>query len=224
MQKHIKKQNGFSILAVILVIVAVVIAIGIWALSGNSNTQNTSNAGHEALTMSLINDGLIIKSVYDKYLITGIHPELIVYKPGLAWDVKNPNILDPVEGISIPNVSRKLIREGASFPEGAWLYVPIYTNSTSGVIDSQAAIVIGVTDKVCSNINRILFGDSRVPKSNDTLANLIAGVTNMNPTIAELNAEINISEFPKMERWPNGCLNLEDKPDNNVYFQTMKNK
>lgn len=215
-----KKQGGFSILAVILVIVAVVVAIGIWALSGSSNTSQNNAGNYDTTAMAVIQDGLSIKSAYDQYIIQGNLREYIIYMPNVNGTDRNPNILDPIKGITIPNVSSKALRAGYNFPEGHWLYTAGYENIHIPQADSQAVVLFGLNEETCKSINKNIHGTTAIPANYGNLNLYATGMTKENPNIPYFNGEVDNAIYPNLMYWQNGCVKLGD--DNTyVYFQAM---
>lgn len=215
-----KKQSGFSILAVILVIVAVVVAIGVWALSGSSNTSNNSSGSYDTVAMSIVQDGTLIKSVYEQYVIQGTNGAYVVYQPGVAGTDRSPNILDSTKGISAPTVSSRALRQGYTFPEGTWLYTVGYENAHMSQADSQGIVLFGINDETCKSINKALHGITEIPPMYGNLSYYAVGMTKENPNIPYFSGEVDINIYPNLKYWQNGCIKLSDD-NTNVYFQAL---
>jgi hypothetical protein len=66
---QIKKKNGFSILAIILVIVAVIVAIDILALSGQSINSSSADISTSILASTILNEFSDSKNWLSYFLI-----------------------------------------------------------------------------------------------------------------------------------------------------------
>jgi type II secretory pathway pseudopilin PulG len=216
---NIKTKNGFSILAIILVIVAVVSAIGIWALSGKSNTSNSGDASNSLLASSLIQDSSSFKLAYDTLQINGTSN--IVFVPGL--NAAN-NILDAKTGVEYSTPSSNVIRTGATAPEGKWVYM---TQFYSGANLSQAdiaVVVAGVKDTVCKQINKTLYGSDYIPAYTTvtTGAGFVTGATPAAPTSTFAIDFNSIAEFKNLP-WTVGCIAASGNlADHNLFYRVIK--
>lgn len=179
-----KQQKGFSIFAVILVIVAVIVAIGIWALSGQSNAQNNSDSTNDIMMSEIINGSSSIKLAYDKLVINGANPLEVNYSRSDEPDALN--ILDPLTGIEEPNVNLKAFIPGIiHFPGDnneevdritiPWALIPFFqSNLYSG--KKPIIMLIGITDALCKKINTVYNGvnfDITMSPDNGGISNLI---------------------------------------------------
>lgn len=217
-----KKQQGFSILAVILITVGIIVAIGAWSLSGQSNISNTNNINIQA--SSIASDTNSIKLVYDALLYKGANVSDITFKPNIASTVVNPNILDPSNGITMPKVSSDVIRLGATIPEGMWVYNPtgFYGKKVGTTAADPVMLLAGVKDSVCFELNKSLYGIYGAPgvAAFDS-ASFVSGATETNP-ITTTSLNINTNYGLDASGWLIGCITTMENPDNNIIFRVLK--
>lgn len=217
--KHIqlKQQQGFSILAVILVIVAVIVAIGVWALSGQTNTSNSSNSSADIQAASIVNDGGSIKLAFDTLIINGTSAANITFIPNTAG---TGNMLDPTTGIQSPKPNSNAIRTGATVPDGLWVYNPTaFKGATVGTTAADQAIVLsGIKDSVCSRINNTLYGSTVLPVL--SAAAPVTSATAAAPTTAAAIDLSSIAATPPTG-WTSGCI-ATGTADSNFYFRILK--
>lgn len=222
---NLKQEKGFSILAVILVIVAVIVAIGVWALSGQTNTSNSATSSVDIQAASLINDSGAIKSAFDSLLIGGANATSIVFTPNTASTTAAPNMLDPSTGIQVPKVNSNAIRTGATAPEGLWLY-----NGTNfkgwnvGTVSGkdQVIMVFGIKTAVCQRVNAMLYGATSVPQpyTSDTGLTMTGSATATDPNFA---TAMDFFAAAGLNGWVTGCFSLNSsQPDQNAFFRVLK--
>lgn len=219
-----KKQKGFSILAVILVIVAVIVVIGVWALSGQANVESTSEKSTSDVQANIIiNDSSSIKLAFDNLIINGISSDNITFLPNLS---SSTNMLDPITGIQTPMVNRNSIKNGALSNEGFWTYIPKYFQGQAigslgaGSYD-QTILLSGVKHKVCETINQTIHGSTFIPKSvASTTGALTLGATTANPNSI---IPIPLTQSPdNMVGWMSGCVTTAAGGDDNFYFRILR--
>lgn len=223
--KFYNKEKGFSILAVILVIVAVIVAIGIWALSGQTNTSNASNRTNDIQASTLINDSVNIKLAFDKLVINGANSYSVVFIPNVASTATAPNILDTVNGITLPKVNPNAIKLGAIVPEGMWVYNPNnfqgrLIGGTLGDVFDHTVVVAGIKKSICEKINYTLYGSNSIPILNiANSASVVTGATLAAPTT---NAPTLISGLLEPAGWMTGCIGTNAGGDDNFFFKILK--
>lgn len=227
---NINKQKGFSILTVILVIVAVIVTIGVWALSGESNTSSSKNNVSDIQIAGLINDGLLFKSAFEQLVINGEDQHKIVFIPNTPSTSSAPNLLDPITGIQAPKVNPYLIKEGKEIYEGIWIKKRLNgknvgaTNVTQAPVYQDYAVIIGgIKDDVCQKINLRLHNTLLLPTgvgANPSMKSNINDATVEAPTSIKL---LNLVIMNDPDGWTNGCIGSSTNPiDNNMYFQLIK--
>jgi hypothetical protein len=222
-----KKQQGFSVLAIILVVVAVIVAIGVWALSGQTNTSTTGNSTSDIQASSIVSDGAAIKLSFDNLVINGSSASTVVFVPNVASTATAPNMLDPTVGIQVPRPNANAIRTGATIPEGIWVYNgTTFKGSAVGVAGTadQAILLAGVKDTVCSRINNNNNGTTAIPAVTTitTGAAFVTLTSSPAPTTAvaiDLNAAATAAATAG---WTSGCVSANGVADNNLYFRVLK--
>lgn len=158
-QFNTNKQKGFSILAVILVIVAVIVAIGVWALSGQTNTSSSGNKTNDIKAAAIINDGAAIKLAFDTLVINGSNANSITLIPNTASTPAIPNLADPTNGIQITKLNSKFLNDNPAPNAGLWMLKTIdYTTFVS-----QVVMISGLNEDICKRINFQLHGVSAIP-------------------------------------------------------------
>lgn len=198
-----KKQSGFSILAVILVIVAVIVAIGIWGLSGQSNINNTSSSAMDIAIEGFINDATAIKSSIEAYrIVNGTEAKLDT----------GTFVFDR------PLVNTKLIRPGATANEGKWVINPsnFYASYIGDNSNEDITILVGgITDIMCKKINKKLQGVETIPVV--TTGTSSSNVVSSFPTGFAYNY-MYLANVGSLYNWANGCFNVRNIVDGNVFF------
>lgn len=217
---NIKKEQGFSILAIILVIVAIVVAIGVWALSGQSNSSNSQSSSAELVGSSIINDSSSIKSRFDELVIGGANPSRIVFKPSLA---DSYNIYDPQTGLSVLKAPTSAVRAESSVPEGIYVFSKTLKGNQIGTEkDDYAIILAGVKATVCRKLNYITYGSENVPKlaSIGTAAGFVTNATAADPNTG---VSIDLSSIDSVQGWTMGCIaSGSSDSDQNFFFRIVK--
>jgi type II secretory pathway pseudopilin PulG len=218
----IKKKNGFSILAIILVIVVIIVAIGVWALSGQSNSQSSSDSNNTVLAATIQNDSSSIKLAYDTLNING--QSNIIFMPNQS---ASNNMLDPLNGISVPNVPAKAINQDlGGAPVGLWVLDNNF-NSNIGPSNPDTAIVLsGLNDGVCKQINKTLYGSDNIPEYGPASGApyFTSGATSANPNTTQA------IDFPSggtqvnSLTWTMGCIRSPGSTNQNAFFRILKVK
>ena len=219
-----KKQQGFSILAVILVIVAVIVAIGVWALSGQSNTSNSSTSTSDIQASAIVNDGASLKLAFETLVINGSSPSTLVFIPNTASTATAPNMLDPTNGVQIPKPNAQAIRANAVAPEGLWVYNGTTfrgRNVGTNTAADQVLLLAGVKDGICQRINNNLYGASTIPAVT-TITTGAAFVTGATATAPTSTTAIDLSANTAVDGWQHGCISANGVADNNLYFRVLK--
>lgn len=223
MLRATRRERGFSILAVILVIVAVIVAIGVWALSGQANTESGSNASTDVLASGIVTDGQALKLGFDTVLIGGANPAQVIFKPG---DTSALNVLNPVTGIALPAVPAKAINND-NYPNQVWTYNKNFVIPGVGVSSAQDYVVMlgGIKDSVCKKINKNLHGDETLPVVG-YLQNVLTfmGSSTANDPNSATAVDFTTAGAPlNATSWVSGCIRGADDTDgNNVYFVVVK--
>lgn len=211
------RKNGFSILGVILVVVAIIVAIGIWALSGQANTSENS-ANVKPLASAILNDSSSIKSRFDTILIDGGSANNVIFKPTVQ-DANN--ILDPNKGISNPSQGKALI-DGVALPN----YVYNKNTNFTGLSGKHDIVIMlaGVKDSVCKEINSQVNGTTDIPvfaPIGDYYA-FISGASASDPN-SNVQLDMTTAVATNGLNWSIGCIRGASTYDgNNVFFRVLK--
>lgn len=221
---HIVKKNGFSILAVILVIVCSIVAIGIWTLTGQTNLTKFTTNITETQVAAVMNEAQAIKQTYDQFLYNGASVNNIVFIPNQAHNPTVFNLLDPKTGVSLNlKINPKILKDGYTLPAGMWVYNPTgYRGHNVGTSLGDPIILFsGIKLDICKAINKSIYGSPAVLTTFEygTSESIVAGATINNPTST---VSINGGFSPLNNNWTKGCFNLSGNLDDNVYFQVLK--
>lgn len=221
---NINKQKGFSILTVILVIVSVIVAIGVWALSGESNTSNSKNNVSDIQIAGLINDGLLFKSAFEQLVINGEDQHKIVFIPNTPSTSSAPNLLDPITGIQAPKVNPYFIKEGKESYEGIWIKKRLHgKNVGSNNVQDYAVVIGGIKDDVCQKINIHLHNTLLLPKALGVNPDIKITINDATVEAPTSQKSLNLGIMNDPDGWTNGCIGSSTNPiDNNMYFQLIK--
>ena len=220
---NISKKNGFSILGVILIIVAIIVAIGVWALSGQSNTSNT-NASSDILASSLVIDSRSIMSEYEKLVISQKSNDAsITFQPGVS-DINN--FVNADNGFPVPNVPAQAVIQGTVEPRGIYVFSKAFNANLGDVNQPDHAITVaGVKDSVCQKINLSLHASTDIPvftALSDSGA-FVQGATASNPNTSVLVKFNDGGTAVSGLGWVNGCIKGNNgATDDNFYFQILK--
>lgn len=218
-----KKQKGFSILAILLISIAIIGAIAAWSLSSQSNISDSKNITLQA--SSIIEDSQAIKIAYDSLLYQGANVSNIVFVPKQSSTVNSPNILDPNNGVVLSAISKEVIRTGASAPEGIWVYNPTgFKGRSVGTLTSDPVILLaGIKDTVCLEINRSLYNiTTRAAYPSLDSLSLVSDATISYPmSTKEFNLNNMMYGFSPAG-WTMGCIFTMEASDNNIFFRILK--
>lgn len=215
-----KNNKGFSLLAIILVIISVIVVIGVWSMSASPNISNNLNNGLDIQANNIINDSNAIKLSYDNLKNSGVDISTIVFIPNTDSTVAAPNILDPATGITVPTVDPKSVRVGASTTvEGRWVYAKAFGAENVNGTRVNAIVIAGLKNDVCKRINYAITGSEFVPTRYSDIRD---GVYVIGATAAKPMTSSGISIFNPVviaTNWKRGCVSTSNiVPDNNVYF------
>lgn len=212
-----KKQSGFSILIVLIAVVALIGALAAWLMSGQSNTSSTSTSGADVTGSSIVNDGISIKTAFDLLLVNGVSASNITFVPNTAGAA---NMLDTTSGISKPVPNANAV-SSVTFPSGAWIYnaTGFKGNAIGTAAVDQAMVVFGVKDAICAQINNRLRGSTAIPVSGLAVATVTTGATAAAPTAT---GAADISAVAAVAGWDSGCMTTLEGADKNMFFRVLK--
>lgn len=215
--KH-TNQKGFSILSVILVIVAIIVAIGVWALSGQNNTSTNSTSTNDILATTIINDGLRYKMTYDNYRLNNIPIAKLIFSPNLS----DPNnLLDPIVGTTWEQANKRALVANAVFPKGYWGFNKLsFAAPNIGSASRDSTFLIsGISKPVCERINKTLHGSTDIPIFTDSNYETTDDIM---LTDAMTYNYVYMHYLTTANRWLNGCINHNNNENDNFYFQTVR--
>lgn len=193
-----KKEQGFSILAVILLIVALIGSIGIWTLSGQTNLSDYGNSNKSVLAASLINDAAVLQDEYNKILIQGGNPRVVTDTSSILY--RNP--LTFSLNFQKPNIN--IFNNGTSnTDEKIWLLTTANGNKIGSSSLDNSFVFGGIKKDICEAINKNLNNTTNIPVSNVSFL-----VTGGNPALTSLA----IPQTIETEGWMEGCV----KSDTNI--------
>jgi hypothetical protein len=213
------KQGGFSILGVILVVVAIVGALGVWAMSGQTNTGNAASSSADVMGSGIVNDGSAIKTSFDTLLVNGSSAANITFIPNTAG--VGTNMLDPTSGIQKPTPNAGAFIN-STFPNAAWIYngTTFKANGVGTAAADQTMFLLGVKDTICSQINSRLYGAGTVaPVSTFVEATVAGAATAAAPTSA---GAADLTGVAAAAGWMSGCVTTAGGADHNMYFRVLK--
>lgn len=214
-QFSIKKQEGFSVLAIILVIVAVIVAIGIWSLSGQNNTSNYSEKGKELVVAALFNDAATLKLEYDSVVIRGQDPFSALTPEYEGLERVSPNQPFYLKRPVNPNI---LIPDDINYPDQRlWMLGSITGNNIGTNATDLALVIVGVKQEFCTQINKTINQTNTIPTVSIS-PNLVSSGRNPSfnpPDLSSVNA---------VSGWMEGCLGTDRGVDNNMFFRIISVK
>jgi len=218
---QIKKRNGFSILAIILVIVAVIVAIGVWALSGQTNTSSSADSSTSILASTIVNDSSSIKLAYDTLNIQ--NASNIVFVPNQSSNSNSQNILDPLNSIAVLQAPSKAMNLEIGEPAGIWVYSKNFGTMNGPSNNDTVVLLAGIKDTVCKSINKNLHGSEVIPEYGpfNGASQFVAGATALNPN-TNAQVEFNSAVITREIFWTSGCIRPLGATDQNVFFRVLK--
>lgn len=221
-----KKQQGFSILAVILLIIAIVVAIGGWLASGAVNTNIANTNKYEVEAASIMDDANAIKNVYTRLTYSGADSSQVIYLPNQNASATTFNILDPQKGIKQPTIGLINAQRALEEAESLWVF---NNSSFSGMnigttANDPVILLAGLSDDTCKIINTRLYSINIIPKLTGftTGASWVTGATKDNPNTSKAINLNNITVAPQPNGWTAGCIAPASLKNNNLFFYILK--
>lgn len=244
MKKFNKKQQGFSVLAIILTIVAIIVALGVWMISGNSNTSSLGSMSSNVEATNIMNQAASLQSAYSILQSKGYTKDniLVINDPQSPDYLKENNIYNPNSSIEVPIISPKAFHENLKSTEGYWVFNFVGVNvdgrtdrfNPSNVYPS--VLIAGIKDSVCKSINQSIKNNPMIPKGDGVIDSrpigsegITLGATKKLPIST---IKITLTNIGMYAKWSKGCFNasivnqtedgLEKAPDQNVYFHFLE--
>lgn len=227
MSSSIRKDSGFTVLSIILIIVAIIVSIGTWSFSGQANTSTSSSLAN-VQAESIVKDAANIKLAYDKLILNGANYKNIIFMPNVSSTSSQPNVFDPVDGIAQPKVNKNFFSKAADGiydrgePYGIWTYSKTFAAPYIGdrLIYDPSILLAGLKDQICQQINLNLYGTTDIPLISGVAyaSNFISGSTINNP-----NTTIPIASIftPESMYRSQGCIR-GNIPGENLYYLVLK--
>ena len=227
-----RKQKGFSILAVILIVVGIVALLGAWALSGQTNSQSASDSSSDVLASGLAQDAAAVKAVFDTIAVRGVGLNEIVYNPALLNGAGSEvNILNTLTGIQRPTPNPAVLvaappAVGAAGIAGYWIYhTGLQLPGIGTAAGADVSIVLsGLRQGACQKINERLnglAGNAPPPVATGfTEAALLASTPTLAlPTNA---AAADLSAVATFTGWTAGCIATTDAVPRFFFFRVLR--
>jgi type II secretory pathway pseudopilin PulG len=229
--QNMRKQKGFSILAVILIVVGIVALLGAWALSGQTNSQSASDSSSDVLASGLAQDAAAVKAVFDTIAVRGVGIDEIVYDPTdtkIAGPSSEVNILNTLTGIQRPTPNPAVLVTAPAGLSGYWIYHKGLKFPGVGTADkADVSIVLsGLRKGACQKMNERLNGltsDALPPASSKTEEVLLGTPTLALPTssITEL-APVSLLAVTAITGWTAGCIATSDTTPKYFFFRILR--
>ena len=231
--QNMRKQKGFSILAVILIVVGIVALLGAWALSGQTNSQSASDSSSDVLASGLAQDAAAVKAVFDTIAVRGVGLNEIVYDPAAAKITgagSEVNILNTLSGIQRPTPNPAALvaappAVGTAGSSGYWIYhtglkLPgIGTAAGTDVSIVLSGLRLGACQKINDRLNG-LAGNAAPPASGKTEEALLATPPSLAaPTEA---AAVDLSAVATFTGWTAGCIATSDATPKYFFFRVLR--
>lgn len=212
------RQRGFSILGVILVIIGIIVAIGVWTMAGQTNSNTATVSTADTLASALLNDSSTLKTKFDTLTIglAASNPAVVTFVPG---GTAPENMLN---GDPQPKVASQTAIDVAG-PNGIWVYTKTFNADGVGTAAADYAMVVaGVKDAVCKRVNNSLKGSETIPTYTGltTAAAFVAGATLTNPN-ASVAIDFATHGLPNLG-WSAGCISAGGVSDQNLFFRVVK--
>lgn len=240
-----KKQKGFSVLAIILTIVAIIIALGVWMISGNSNTTSLGSMSSNVEATNIINQATSLQSAYSILQSKGYTTNnILVINDSQSPDyLKENNIYNPNSSIEVPIISPKAFHADLKSTEGYWVFnfkginIGGRANSNEPNAVYPAVLIAGIKDSVCKSINQSIKNNPTIPEANPGVTGSIltgAGDVTLGATknLPISNINIYLDPMGMYGKWSKGCFNanvlnqekdqIVHAPDQNIYFHFLE--
>lgn len=215
----LRVKNGFSILAVISVIVAVIEAIG---LSGQSNANAGSSSNAKIKASGILNDSSSFKLALDTLVINGTHKDNITF----ALDNSATSVLNSETGISIPTVTSSALKDGLTASEGFYVLNKVVAPNITNDNNHHPTILLAcIKSSFCEKLNESLYGTTQIPvyASFSEARQFTDGATKTSPT-STVNIDFKSNGLGSgniTEGWRQSCISGTNTVDSNLYFRIL---
>ena len=205
----------------LLGIVAIVVLIGVYAMSGKTDSQ--SSAGASVAASSVMSDAQAISQTAQTIAIqqtTTVASEM--FSPAAANNSTLTNIIATSSGSGMqdPTPPAQALRTSSALTavEGYYVFMPNGTGA-GGVGGFPAVALAGVTDAVCKAYMSNIYGSSASNPGPQPLgiaaATYLGAITSATPTVATAVAT-SLAVAPK-----GVCYTTTDGPDHNIIIYLM---
>jgi hypothetical protein len=230
--QNMRKQKGFSILAVILIVVGIVALLGAWALSGQTNSQSASDSSSDVLASGLAQDAAAVKAVFDTIAVRGVGLDEIIYdltEAKMSGPASTVNILNPLTGIQrpVPNPAVLVAAPpavGGTDIAGYWIYHKgLKLPGIGTAAGADVSIVLsGLRKGACQKINERLnsAANTEPPVATGFTEVLLLGA----PTLAAPTSATaaDLSAVTTFTGWTAGCIATTDSPAKYFFFRVLR--
>lgn len=223
----IRKQKGFSILAVILIVVGLIAIIGAWALSGQTNSQSASESTSDVLAAGIAQDAAAIKAMFDTISVKGVTTAEITYVPTNVAYGTSPNLvtnmLNTQSGIQKPVPNPNALQDtAAAAPANFYVYHKGIQLPGVGVTANAETMIVlsGLRLGTCQKINERNNGtavDATPPASGKSQADLLGAATVAAPTDT---TAADLTGVTALSGWSTGCTGTSD--GKYVFFRVLR--
>ena len=225
-----RKQKGFSILAVILIVVGIVALLGAWALSGQTNSQSASDSSSDVLASGLAQDAAAVKAVFDTIAVRGVGIDEIIYDPTeakIAGPGSEVNILNTLTGIQRPTPNPAVLVAAPLDATGFWIYHKwLKLPGVGTAAKPEVSIVLsGLRKGACQKLNERLNGlasDTNPPIATAITEALLLGTPALATPNSTLEAAVAIVGNPVFTGWTAGCIATSDATPKYVFFRVLR--
>jgi type II secretory pathway pseudopilin PulG len=229
--QNMRKQKGFSILAVILIVVGIVALLGAWALSGQTNSQSASDSSSDVLASGLAQDAAAVKAVFDTIAVRGVGIDEIIYDPAEA-KIAGPgsgsevNILNTLTGIQRPTPNPAVLVAAPAGVTGFWIYhTGLKLPGIGTAAKPDVSIVLsGIRKGACQKMNERLNGlasDALPPVATGKTEALLLATPPALATPTEATV-VDLSGVATFTGWTAGCVATTDSPAKYVFFRVLR--
>lgn len=189
-----KRNSGFAIGMILLVIVLIGAIVGAIAVASRSSNTNASGETAKIQASALLQQGINLRSGYDLMLARGADAGAI------SWDTSSPNgLFHPTDGGAVKQTppSEAIVASA----DAVWKYKKVVSLMGVGIDgnDDYVGVVANVKLKHCQYINHILYGmdTSATPPT--------AAAGSLADWQTEVTA-INLSADASVTGKPEGCI------------------
>jgi hypothetical protein len=223
LQRDLKSQTGFGLIAVFLVVVILVSVLTYFVASSGMATPAASDQISRARAASIIAQGGLLRGAADRLGANGVGFNYIVFMAD-----PETGVYGAAGGIAAPTPDPGAYND-ARDPYGFWNGSgPIMTINGVGTPGKRASVAItaGLKDAVCIAINQQLHRLAAIPPTGytiDDIAGGFAGALNgwsREGPFATTIVHIDLRGVHQIDGWEHGCL--ATLSGINIYYQVLQ--